>query len=102
MESRRVLVAGAATHMIARIAAGTISSQSPSCETSGFEPSEFADIFAVLRAKGGFCDCEILCNASQSNRLKAQYWCGRTEREEPRRSHAPRPPAEPKNSILAA
>jgi hypothetical protein len=64
--------------------------------TSGFEPSEFADIFAVLRAKGGFCDCEILYNASESNRLKAKYWRGRTERAEPRRSHAPRPPVDPK------
>jgi hypothetical protein len=42
--------------------------------TSGFEPSEFADIVLVLRAKGGFCDCEILYNASESNRLKAKYW----------------------------
>jgi hypothetical protein len=41
---------------------------------SGFETSDFADIFDVLRAKGGFCDCEILYNAAESNRLKKKYW----------------------------
>jgi Protein of unknown function (DUF2695) len=41
---------------------------------SGFEVADFADIFDVLQAKGGFCDCEILYNASESNRLKSKYW----------------------------
>src|ERR1700681_4114623 len=28
----------------------------------GNDADEFADIFGVLRAQGGFCDCEILYN----------------------------------------
>jgi hypothetical protein len=56
--------------------------------TAGFVPSELPDIFAVLRAKGGFCDCESLYNASESNRLKAQYRCEPSKGREPRTSHA--------------
>jgi len=40
----------------------------------GRDAEEFSDIFDVLRAQGGFCDCEILYNVSQENRLKAEYW----------------------------
>ena len=40
----------------------------------GRDAAEFADIFGVLRAQGGFCDCEILYNASPENRLKSEYW----------------------------
>jgi hypothetical protein len=40
----------------------------------GRDAAEFADIFGVLRAQGGFCDCEILYNVSQQNRLKSEYW----------------------------
>jgi hypothetical protein len=46
---------------------------------SGFERSDLEDIFRVLRSKGGCCDCEILYNAAESNRLKARYWRGRAE-----------------------
>jgi hypothetical protein len=35
---------------------------------------DLADIFAVLKAQGGNCDCEILYNVSDSNRLKSSYW----------------------------
>jgi|SRR5580700_9890736 hypothetical protein len=64
--------------------------------TAGFGPADLADIFAVLRAKGGFCDCEILYNASDSNRLKAQYWRERAKGQEPHTSHAICPPADPR------
>jgi hypothetical protein len=40
----------------------------------GRDDMEFADIFDVLRAQGGFCDCEILYNVMQENRLKSEYW----------------------------
>jgi len=50
---------------------------------SGFEESDFADVFDVLRAKGGFCDCEILYNASESNRLKSKYWQARARGIDP-------------------
>jgi hypothetical protein len=46
----------------------------PSC---GFEPSDFEDIFGVLRSKGGCCDCEILYNAVETCRLKSRYWRAR-------------------------
>lgn len=41
---------------------------------SAFGEDDLNDVFAVLRAKGGFCDCEVLYNASESNRFKASYW----------------------------
>jgi hypothetical protein len=44
------------------------------CEKPDFELSDFADILGVLRSQGGFCDCEILYNAVESSRLKAEYW----------------------------
>ena len=54
---------------------------------SGFEVSDFADIFDVLQAKGGFCDCEILYNTSESNRLKSTYWQPKAQGIEPRTKH---------------
>lgn len=42
--------------------------------TSGFDATELADIFEVLRSKGRFCDCEILYNVADQSRLKAEYW----------------------------
>ena len=41
---------------------------------SGFDESDLDDIFAVLRSRGGFCDCEILYNVSETNRLKVRHW----------------------------
>ena len=40
----------------------------------GFDESDFSDVFGVLAARGGYCDCEILYNAAESSRLKAEYW----------------------------
>jgi hypothetical protein len=34
---------------------------------------EIFDICHVLMARGGYCDCEILYNVSESNRMKAAY-----------------------------
>jgi hypothetical protein len=56
---------------------------------SGFEKSDFEDIFGVLRAKGGFCDCEILYNASDSNRLKSRYWRAKARGIEGHTRHTP-------------
>jgi len=47
--------------------------------TSGFEQTDLADIFGVLRSKGGCCDCEILYNVAESSRLKSEYWHRRAE-----------------------
>jgi len=46
----------------------------------GYNDDELADIFAVLQSRGGFCDCEILYNASETNRLKAKYWKSQAEK----------------------
>jgi hypothetical protein len=40
----------------------------------GFDDAEIADIFGVLRAQGGFCDCEVLHNVAETSRLKAEHW----------------------------
>jgi hypothetical protein len=40
----------------------------------GFDEAEIADIFGVLRAQGGFCDCEVLYNVVETSRLKAEHW----------------------------
>jgi hypothetical protein len=45
----------------------------------GFDSPDLADIFNVLKSKGGFCDCEILYNVAESSRLKTEYWRNRTK-----------------------
>jgi Protein of unknown function (DUF2695) len=42
--------------------------------TRGFKEEELFDVFHVLMSKGAVCDCEILYNAADSNRLKNEYW----------------------------
>jgi hypothetical protein len=49
---------------------------------SGFRESEYFDVFHVLMAQGGFCDCEILYNVAETSRLKSTYWEKREERHE--------------------
>jgi len=53
----------------------------------GFKEEELFDVFHVLMAKGGFCDCEILYNAADTSRLKAEYWRARAENREPHDPH---------------
>jgi hypothetical protein len=38
------------------------------------EIDEVFDICHVIMARGGYCDCEVLYNVSDKNRLKARYW----------------------------
>jgi len=54
----------------------------------GFKEKELFDVFHVLMARGGYCDCEILYNAVESSRLKAEYWRARAENIEPYDPHA--------------
>jgi uncharacterized protein DUF2695 len=49
----------------------------------GFTEDEFFDVFHVLMRQGGFCDCEILYNAVEQSRLKAEYWTARAEGRDP-------------------
>jgi hypothetical protein len=44
-----------------------------------FDEQDLSDIFQVLRSRGGFCDCEILYNAVETSRLKANYWRARAD-----------------------
>jgi hypothetical protein len=37
----------------------------------GFDDIDIAEVLAVLRSQGGFCDCEILYNVVDTSRLKA-------------------------------
>jgi hypothetical protein len=50
----------------------------------GFNPDEFFDVFHVLMARGGYCDCEIFYNAVEQSRLKERYWKARAKGQMPR------------------
>jgi Protein of unknown function (DUF2695) len=56
-------------------------------EASGFDSDDWQDIFNVLRAQGGCCDCEILYNVAESSRLKSDYWKSRADGIEARPKH---------------
>lgn len=61
--------------------AGTCNGSYESSESillaAGCKKSDLSDVFAVLRSKGGCCDCEILYNVVESSRLKSKYWRGK-------------------------
>lgn len=42
--------------------------------SAGFNDEDLHDISFVLKAQGAACDCEVLYNVSEANRLKAAYW----------------------------
>ena len=52
-------------------------------QTHDFDNESLADIFDVLKAQGGFCDCEVLYNVVETNRLKAEYWRSRANESNP-------------------
>ena len=54
----------------------------------GFREQELFDVFHVLMARGGYCDCEVLYNAVEASRLKAEYWRARADDIEPYDPHA--------------
>jgi hypothetical protein len=56
---------------------------------AGFDRAELDDIFDVLQSKGGNCDCEVLYNVAETNRLKASYWRGRAAKQIVRAPHIP-------------
>jgi len=55
-----------------------------------FQQDELFDVFHVLMAQGGYCDCEILLNAAESSRLKSEYWRARADQVTPYDPHQPR------------
>jgi hypothetical protein len=44
---------------------------------TGFRQEEIREILLVLASRGGCCDCEILFNVAEENRLKSEYWKAR-------------------------
>lgn len=44
---------------------------------AGMDSDDIDDVLAVLRLKGGHCDCEVLYNVAGESRLKAKYWKAR-------------------------
>ena len=40
----------------------------------GFDHADIDDIVDVMRANGGFCDCEIVRNAAPESRVREKYW----------------------------
>lgn len=40
----------------------------------GYDSLERTEIVAVLKSRGGCCDCEVLYNVAEKSRLKAKYW----------------------------
>ena len=50
--------------------------------SQGYDEAARTDIFDVLKSQGGFCDCEILYNVPETNRLKAEYWQARAKEVE--------------------
>jgi Protein of unknown function (DUF2695) len=53
----------------------------------GLTEMDKADIFSVLQAQGGFCDCEVLYNVAETSRLKANYWRAVAQGRDPKVSH---------------
>ncbi|MCM2371007.1 DUF2695 domain-containing protein [Aporhodopirellula aestuarii] len=66
---------------------GDFRNSRPLLLSSGITESELFDVFHVLMLQGGFCDCEILYNAVEESRLKAEYWTARAEGIEPHDPH---------------
>lgn len=61
--------------------AGTYQVSESILRSQGFDDLAIADIFEVLAAQGGFCDCEVLYNVVETSRLKAGYWRARGEHD---------------------
>jgi len=45
--------------------------------TKGFFEAEYFDVFSVLMAQGGYCDCEILYNVAHGSEFARRYWANR-------------------------
>jgi hypothetical protein len=56
-------------------------------QSHGFTNMDTADIFSVLLAQGGFCDCEVLYNVAETSRLKSNYWRAVAEGRDPKLFH---------------
>ena len=52
--------------------------------SQNYEEEELDDIILVLQSRGGFCDCEVLYNVSEENRLKSDYWSRKAAGKNPK------------------
>jgi hypothetical protein len=43
-------------------------------EARGHDAEAQFDVFHVLMARGGFCDCEILTNVADASRFRERFW----------------------------
>jgi hypothetical protein len=59
------------------LCSGTLAISTAVLAENGFDPDEVSEIVAVLRSRGGHCDCEILFNVADHSRLKSRYWLSR-------------------------
>jgi len=53
-----------------------------------FPEQDLSDVFGALHSRGACCDCEVLYNVADSNRLKAIYWRARASGATPDISHS--------------
>ncbi len=67
---------------------GTLANSTTALTAYGFDHQEIEDIMAVLAARGGFCDCEVLYNVAEESRLKSEYWKAVASKRRPLRAHA--------------
>ena len=56
--------------------------------TKGIFESEYFDVFSVLMAQGGYCDCEILYNVAEGSEFARRYWANRGTEHHPGRSES--------------
>ena len=46
-------------------------------QSKDFPDEDIQDVISVMRTHRGYCDCEILYNVVETNRLKAKHWQAR-------------------------
>jgi hypothetical protein len=50
--------------------------------TNGFFESEYFEVFSVLMAQGGYCDCEILYNVAHGSEFARRFWANRQSHQQ--------------------
>jgi hypothetical protein len=66
---------------------GSLALTTATLESCGFGQEDIADVLAVLAARGGFCDCEVLYNVAEESRLKSEYWKAAASKRKPLHGH---------------
>lgn len=66
---------------------GTLATSITTLTSCGFDEQDIADVLAVLAARGGFCDCEVLYNVAGESRLRSEYWKAVASKRRPLHEH---------------